>query len=104
MCEMENAAEQIVDLAIQWEDWNISMTYDKSDDKNGFLQLIYYGWLAPFLLSKKEFGVTQNFIDRVTSKCGSKLLSVKPLASLTQLLDKRFNLLGSSPPIGTEPL
>lgn len=95
---MENAAEQIVELADKFKDWNISVIYEVMSCKEGFLQLIYYGWLTPYHLSKKEFGVSQAFIDRVTKKLGKQLAGIKPLMSIDS-----FGL-SPLPPIGTERL
>jgi hypothetical protein len=84
---MEHAAEQIVELAIADGDWNSAIVgYDQMGDKSGFLQLISFGWLSPFLFSKDKFLPNQAFIDRVTKRIKGdnkdKVAKLKPLSDI----------------------
>lgn len=90
MCEMESAAEQIVKLAIADGDWNSAIvSYEQMGDKNGFLQLLVFGWLSPFLFTKHLFLPNQAFIDRVTKRVNliggdykDKVAKLKPLSDI----------------------
>jgi hypothetical protein len=77
MCEMENAAVYIVEKAIANSSWNISVNYDQMAEKAGFLQLVYHGWLDPFLTSKVEFSPNQAFIDRITPKYRNQIRNLE---------------------------
>lgn len=67
MCEMETAAEIILNRAIEAQTWDINVRLaDFGDGSDGFLQLLAYGWLKPnYLGGKSEFKVTPGFIERV---------------------------------------
>lgn len=91
MYEMEAAAEEVVSKAIKYQDWNISITYDEISDKSGFLQLIYANLLKPYLLSKREFGPSEYFIEKVSLKYGTTLRNLKPLMDPAKLYFQKID-------------
>lgn len=74
MFEMERAAEKII-LASrtddgQWKDVSFDDLWPTLDSQcqTGLLQLLLYGWLCASVVSKRHFGVTAGFIDRVKKR------------------------------------
>lgn len=94
MYEMEEAAEQIVDMAISQKTWNVGVTYDQIGDKAGFLQLIYGQFLQPYLLSKRVFRVTNEFVERVAPKYGNLVSDLAPVLSVAELYGLEMNRFG----------
>jgi hypothetical protein len=70
MVEMEEAASKIVELCAG--NWDCPISYDHMETKyeqNGFLQLLCYGWLRPYMLGgKREFQVQESFVERINTK------------------------------------
>lgn len=77
MCEMEVAAEIIIQNAKNANSWDINIRYNDFGDSHslasdGFLQLLANGWLAPnYVGGKNEFKVTPQFVKRVEETCGN---------------------------------
>lgn len=65
MCEMEITALQIIELALDKGSWNVELTYDQADNKNGFLALICHGWLVYNPVFKSAYRPTLDFTLRV---------------------------------------
>lgn len=80
MYEMEQAAEQIVSLAIAKKDWNIWVSYDQIEDKAGFLQ----------------FRVTEEFCKRVIPKYGALVDGLAPILLSVELYARDTKTYSSS--------
>lgn len=103
MCEMECAAEIIIekcrenqswsnvfrysDFPVQKENWSNPSSYEQT----GFLCLLAFGWMDNMPLSHSGFMVNKAFVDRILAKSKYQETANWELPDLVEFSLKHFN-------------